>query len=75
MLAEWDGDIKQAITHLEEALSLAEQIGLPGEQWQILAKLGELYMVVGDEEQAQRTIGRATEITSALGITPSMPAN
>ncbi|MCZ7568765.1 MAG: AAA family ATPase [Ardenticatenaceae bacterium] len=66
LLAEWDGDMKQAITHLEEALSLAEQIGLPGEEWPILAKLGELYRANGDEEQAQRAFGKAAEIIQAL---------
>jgi DNA-binding SARP family transcriptional activator/predicted ATPase len=41
-LAVWEGNWAQAITYLEEAFALAEEIGLPGEQGQILAKLGEL---------------------------------
>lgn len=66
MLAEWDGDIKQAIAHLEEALSLAEEIGLPGEQWPILAKLGELYKASGDEEKRRQASAQATEIIRVL---------
>lgn len=66
VLAEWEGDVEQAITHLQEALTLAEEIGLPGEQWPILAKLGELYQAIGDEEKARSAFGRAAEITKAL---------
>jgi tetratricopeptide (TPR) repeat protein len=65
-LAEWEGDIKQAITRLKEALSLVEDIGLPGEQWQILAKLGEFHRVNGDEGQAQQVFEQAAEIIQAL---------
>jgi tetratricopeptide (TPR) repeat protein len=43
VLTEWDGDALQAIAHLEEALTLAAGMGLPGEQWPILAKLAKLY--------------------------------
>ena len=40
LVAQWQGTIDQAIAHVEEAQSLVEAIGLPGEQWQVLAKLG-----------------------------------
>jgi tetratricopeptide (TPR) repeat protein len=66
LLAEWDGEIKQAIVHLQEALALAEQIGLPGEQWQILAKLGKLYQAIRDEAKASRAFEQAEEIIQAL---------
>ena len=66
LLAEWDGEIKQAIAHLQEALALAEQIGLPGEQWQILARLGKLYKVIGREGQARHAFGKAGELIQAL---------
>jgi DNA-binding SARP family transcriptional activator len=66
VLAEWDGDGEQAITYLQEALTLAEQIGLPGEQWQIWAKLGALSEVIGDKDKAQAAFKQATEIAQAL---------
>jgi tetratricopeptide (TPR) repeat protein len=66
LIAEWDGDVAQAIVHLQEALSLAEQIGLPGEQWPILAKMSELYQAIGKKEQAQQAFGQAAEIIQAL---------
>jgi predicted ATPase len=66
LLAEWDGDAEQAIIYLQEALTLAEAIGLPGEQWPILAKLGELYQAIGNEEKARSAFEQATEIIQAL---------
>ncbi|MCZ7568767.1 MAG: hypothetical protein M5U01_09285 [Ardenticatenaceae bacterium] len=39
---------------------------MPGEAWQILAKLGELYQKRSDEEQAQRAFVRAAEIVQSL---------
>jgi DNA-binding SARP family transcriptional activator/tetratricopeptide (TPR) repeat protein len=66
LLAQWEGDLPQAIAHLEEAQTLAETIGLPGEQWQILAKLGELYRGEGNEAKAQLTLQRAKEIIQGL---------
>jgi tetratricopeptide (TPR) repeat protein len=52
VLAQWEGDSKQAIAYLQEASTLAEEIGLPGEQWQILVTLTELHRIGGDEEKA-----------------------
>ena len=66
LLAEWEGDTQQALAHLQEALALAEQIGLPGEQWQILARLGKLYKVIGREGQARHAFGKAGELIQAL---------
>ena len=51
---------------MEEALSLAEEIALPGEQWQIEAKLGELHRINGDEEKAQHVFEQAGEIIQTL---------
>ncbi len=53
-LAQWDGDLHQRIAHLQAALTLAQEIGLPGEEWSILATLGELYASQGDHAEAQR---------------------
>ena len=66
VLAEWEGNRGQAIAYLEEANALAEQIGLPGEQWPILARLGELYQAIGDEEKAQSAFEQAAEINALL---------
>lgn len=54
---------------LREAEALAEEIGLPGELWQIRATLGELYQKSGDEEQAGRAFSRAVETVEALADT------
>jgi tetratricopeptide (TPR) repeat protein len=43
VLAQWEDDIEQAISHLEEAHTLAKELNLPGEQRQILAALRKLY--------------------------------
>lgn len=66
VLAEWREERLQAITHLEEAAALAEEIGLPGEQWQILAALAGLYRGNGDEEKARQAVSGAVEIIQHL---------
>ncbi len=50
VLDRWDGDTEGAIEHLREAEALAEEMGLPGELWQIRAALGKLHEESGDEE-------------------------
>jgi tetratricopeptide (TPR) repeat protein len=55
VLAQWDGDPDQAITHLQAAAVLAQEIGLPGEEWSILGALGMLYADQGDQTKAQQT--------------------
>ncbi len=66
LLAAWDDDNGQAVAYLREAHTLAQEIGLPGEQWQILARLVALYQANGEEEQAQQMLARAEEIIQAL---------
>jgi DNA-binding SARP family transcriptional activator/predicted ATPase len=53
-LAQWDSEPERAITHLQAAAALAREIGLPGEEWSILAALGSLYASQGDHAEAQR---------------------
>ncbi|MEJ2709218.1 MAG: AAA family ATPase [Anaerolineales bacterium] len=60
VIAQWDGDIDRAIVRLKAARDLAQEIGLPGEEWPILDALGTLYASQGNQDQAQRT-----RITSA----------
>jgi hypothetical protein len=43
LLAEWEGALEQAIAYLAAALALAGEIGLRGEEEQILAALDRLY--------------------------------
>ena len=52
VLAQARGETEQAVAHLREAATIAEQIGLPGELWPIYAALGET--------------GRAAEIVQGL---------
>ncbi len=66
VLAQWENEIDQAITHLEAAQDLAEQLDLPGELWQILAVLGELYQLCKNESQAQQAFARAAQVVQSL---------
>jgi tetratricopeptide (TPR) repeat protein len=66
VLAQWAGDMGQAIEHLTIANTLAGEMDLPGEQWQILATLGELYRSSGEPAKADEMIGQAAEIVQVL---------
>lgn len=66
VLAQWDNEPDQAIAHLEAARALAEQLGLPGELWQVLAVLGELYQSCKSESQAQQAFARAAQVVQSL---------
>jgi len=58
-----EGQTVTAISHLETAVNLADEMGLPGEQWQILAKLSELY---SDKVKQQAAKNQAAEIVNRL---------
>lgn len=66
VLAGWNGEMDGAIAELVAANTLAEEIGLPGEQWSILAKLRELYRAAGDEAQARQARSAAAGIIREL---------
>jgi hypothetical protein len=66
VLAQWEGDMGQAIEHLTIANTLTEAMSLPGEQWQILAMLEELYRSSGKQTKADEVVERAAEIVQAL---------
>jgi len=66
VLRKWEGDSAAALEHLQEARELAEEIGLPGELWQIEASLGELHEELGDRDEAHRSYPRAAEIVRRL---------
>jgi tetratricopeptide (TPR) repeat protein len=65
-LARWDGDLGGALARLREAETLAQEMGLPGELWQIKAALGELYEERGDEEHARDAFTQAAQILRSL---------
>jgi len=69
VLAEWDGDLDQAITHLQTALALAQEMGLPGEEWPILGVLGGLYAAHGEQTQAQAAYKAASILIHRLAGT------
>ncbi|MCB0034658.1 MAG: tetratricopeptide repeat protein, partial [Anaerolineales bacterium] len=62
VLAQWDGDVAQAVTHLEAALALAREIELPGEAWPILGELGKLYAEQGEDVKVREAYGEARAI-------------
>jgi hypothetical protein len=66
VLSAWEGDTTGAIGRLREAEALAEEIGLPGELWQIRSKIGELHEQRGEEEQAQKAFSQATQTLRTL---------
>ncbi len=66
VLAQDRGEIVEAIEHLQEAARLAEEIGLPGELWSILAALGELHLQQDNASVAGFTFARAAEIVRSL---------
>jgi len=66
VLAEWDGRTRETLGRLREARTLAEEIGLPGELWQIWAALGELHEQRGECEEAHGAYSRAASIVERL---------
>jgi len=66
VLDRWDGQTREALARLCEARALAEEIGLPGELWQIWAALGELHEQRGEREEAYGAFSRAARIVETL---------
>jgi tetratricopeptide (TPR) repeat protein len=66
VLGEWNGDTGAAMGHLREAEALAEKIGLPGELWQIRAKIGERHERQGEVDEAREAFSRAARTLKAL---------
>ena len=69
VLAKSRGEIDEAAQHLQEAATLSEEIGLPGELWPIQGALGDLYLMQGDKEQARSAFKQATTIVRKLADT------
>jgi DNA-binding SARP family transcriptional activator len=66
VLVGWEGQSGEALARLQEAGTLAEEIGLPGELWQIWAAIGELHEQRGEPEEARDTFSRAASIVERL---------
>ena len=56
----------RAIELLREAEALAEEIGPPGELWQIRAMIGDLYERCGETERARAAFSRAARTLITL---------
>ena len=65
LLTIWKGKKKRALDHLREAAELAEEIGLPAEQWQIRVLLGNLYEAEGEYAQAGTAFPKAVALARA----------
>jgi tetratricopeptide (TPR) repeat protein len=65
-LAEFDGETREALASLHEAAVLANEIGLPGELWQIEVARGEVYASSGQSEQAHQAFARAMTMVHKL---------
>lgn len=66
VLAKSRGQIDEATQHLQGAAALAEEIGLPGELWPIQDALGDLYLTLGETEQAHAAFKWAATIVQKL---------
>jgi hypothetical protein len=66
VLAEWEGQSEQAISHLDEAAEIAADLGLPGEEWQIQARLAHVYKAEGEPVQAHSAWAKAAAIIQVL---------
>jgi DNA-binding SARP family transcriptional activator len=72
-LARWDGDTGGALVHLRGAEGLAQEMGLPGELWQIRTELAELHEQCGDDELARDTFLQAAQTLRSLAGTIDDP--
>src|SRR5205807_8575992 len=65
-LSELDGETREALASLQEAAVLANEIGLPGELWQIEVARGEVYASSWQREQAHQAFARAMAMVQKL---------
>lgn len=66
VLARWSGELEEALERLREAGALADEIGLPGESWEIHASVGDLQDERGKREEAREAFGLAAETVLTL---------
>lgn len=73
LLAQHDGDLEAAAVHLQAALDQAEEIGLPGEQWSLLAALAHLAEERGESERARLRCRKARELIDFIAEQIDVP--
>ena len=66
-VADCCGETGQAVESLEKAATLADKLNLPGESWQIRAKLGEYYHDMGETSRSREVRKQAAGIAYRLG--------
>jgi tetratricopeptide (TPR) repeat protein len=66
VLSEFESDTQRAIEHLQQAHTLAQKIGVPGELWQIQSRLGGLHERRGEETEAQKAYSLAAQTLREL---------
>jgi len=74
LLAEREDNLSQAGTHLAAALTLAEEIGLPGEQWQLLTAQAQLAERQGQGERVASLRRQAFAVLQSIANTLENPA-
>jgi hypothetical protein len=58
--------VQRAIDHLHEAHTLAQNIGLPKELWQIQSRIGDLYERRGEDGEARGAFSKAAQTLREL---------
>jgi tetratricopeptide (TPR) repeat protein len=66
VLSVWEGNMQRSIELLREAEGLAEEIGPPGELWQIRAMIGDLYERLGEPGEARAAFSGAARTVITL---------
>jgi tetratricopeptide (TPR) repeat protein len=66
VLSKWEGDTRRAIGQLQEALTLAQKMGVPGELWQIQSRIGDLHEQRGEDGEAREAFSGAAQTLRML---------
>jgi tetratricopeptide (TPR) repeat protein len=66
-------DVDQAEAHYQQALALAEELGMRPLQAHCHLGLGTLYAQIGQREQARTALTAATDLYRAMGMTFWLP--
>lgn len=64
------GEPQQALSHYQEALNLAEQVGEPQLLFPCYDGLAMLYLEMGEEAQAEQYMRKAQQVCDAAGLDP-----
>lgn len=70
-----DGRFDEALSHLDAAAGLADDLDLPGERWRALAALAALHDELDNTSEAESARTRAEEIVHLLAETFSDDAD